>query len=240
MNNYLYKSHNNNEKFWKIMTTILLEICYRNFYIASVFLLMQCFSYFTQGFQLEFFSGVFITSFQAVDFNFNNSIIHHSFACEKLSHQPETEQLLSGAIKPIQNNYEYLSGYSDKLCLKNTLITYKYFEPIDNSIALSSNEAKTWSRLFIIYLNYFYCIQLNKTVLNFLLLYTKLGYLTPFIVIHYYSNIKPGLLNRQNFWFFQIILGLAFFGCIVNQYTILTAIAIFEEFQLEQLDSELL
>nr|YP_009424213.1 hypothetical protein [Ulva flexuosa]AQS79878.1 hypothetical protein [Ulva flexuosa]ATP01436.1 hypothetical protein [Ulva flexuosa]AZP40209.1 hypothetical protein [Ulva flexuosa] len=223
-----------------IMTTILLEICYRNFYIASVFLLMQCFSYFTQGFQLEFFSGLFVTSFQAVDFNFYNNIIHHSFAFEKLNHQPEAEQLLSGTIKPIQNNYDYLSVYSDKFHSRNKLMTYQYEQPINNFIALSSNEAKTWSCLFIIYLNYFYCIQLNEAVLNFLLLYTKLEYLIPFIIIHYYSSIKPGLLNKQKFWFFQIILGLALFAFIVNQYTILTVIAIFEEFKLEQLDSELI
>nr|YP_010003064.1 hypothetical protein JXX86_mgp22 [Ulva sp. TM637]AZP40088.1 hypothetical protein [Ulva sp. TM637] len=211
-----------------IMTTILLEICYRNFYIASVFLLMQCFSYFTQGFQLEFFSGLFITSFQAVDFNFYNSIIHHSFAFEKFK-KTEAEQLS-----------DYLSVYSEKLCPKDELVTYQYHQPINNFIALSSNEAKTWSCLFIIYLNYFYCIELNETVLNFLLLYTKLKYLTLFIIIHTYSNIKPGLLNRQKFWVFQIILGLVFLGFAVNQYTILTVIAIFEEFKLEQLDSELI
>nr|YP_009183735.1 hypothetical protein [Ulva prolifera]ALN38265.1 hypothetical protein [Ulva prolifera]QZJ45958.1 hypothetical protein [Ulva prolifera] len=211
-----------------IMTTILLEICYRNLYIASVFLLMQCFLYFTQGFQLEFFSGLFVTNFQAVDFNFYNNIIHHSFAFEKTNDPVETGQLLSGAVKPIQNHYGYLSVYSARE------------QPINNFIALSSNEAKTWSCLFIVYLNYFYCIQLNERVLNLLLLYTKLEYLTPFIMIHYYSNIKPGLLNKQKLWFFQIILGLAFFGFIVNQYTILTAIAIFEEFKLEQLDSELI
>nr|YP_010437051.1 hypothetical protein NQY40_mgp31 [Ulva meridionalis]UTA96525.1 hypothetical protein [Ulva meridionalis]UTA96583.1 hypothetical protein [Ulva meridionalis] len=220
-----------------IMTAILLEICYRNFYIGFVFLLMQCFSYFTQGFQLEFFSGLFVTSFQAVDFNFYNNIIYHSFAFEKFNYQIDTEQLLSGAIKPIQNYYDYMP-YSDKPCLKNKFINNDLFR--NNFIALSSNEAKTWSCLFIVHLNYFYCIQLNKTVLNFLLLYTKLEYLTPFIMIHYYSNIKPGLLNRQNFWVFQIMLNLLFLGFIINQFIILTIIAIFEELKLEQLDSELI
>ena len=119
-------------------------------------------------------------------------------------------------------------------------MTYQYEQPINNFIALSSNEAKTWSCLFIVYLNYFYCIQLNEAVLNFLLLYTKLGYLIPFIVLHYYSNIKPGLLNRQKFLVFQIILGFSFFGFMLNQYAILTGIAIFEELKLEQLDSELI
>ena len=221
-----------------MVTIILLEICYRNFYIAFVFLLMQCFSYFTQGFQLEFFSGVFVTNIQAVDFNFYSDIKHNPFG--KLNYQTETGQQLSGAVKSIYYNQYQHTVYSDKLGSQCWLLDYEYEQCIDNFIALSSNEAKTWSCLFIVYLNYFYCIQLNQTVLNFLLLYSKLQYLTSFIIIHYYSNIKPGLLNKQKFRLFQVILGLALFIFVLNQYTILTAIAIFEELKLEQLDSELL
>nr|AZP40183.1 hypothetical protein [Ulva compressa] len=227
-----------------MVTTILLEICYRNFYIASVFLLIQCFSYFTQGLQLEFFSGLFVTNIQAVDFNFYSDV--NPF--EKLNYQTETEQQLlplqqqrlSGAEKSIYYNQDQRTVYSDKLDNQSSFLAYNYEQCIDNFIALSSNEAKTWSRLFIVYLNYFYCIQLNQTVLNCLLLYTKLQYLTAFIVIHYYSNIKPGLLNKQKFGLFQVLLSLALFTFVLNQYTILTAIAVFEELKLEQLDSELI
>ena len=227
-----------------MVTTILLEICYRNFYIASVFLLIQCFSYFTQGLQLEFFSGLFVTNIQAVDFNFYSDV--NPF--EKLNYQTETEQQLlplqqqrlSGAEKSIYYNQDQRTVYSDKLDNQSSFLAYDYEQCIDNFIALSSNEAKTWSRLFIVYLNYFYCIQLNKTVLNCLLLYTKLQYLTAFIVINYYSNIKPGLLNKQKFGLFQVLLSLALFTFVLNQYTILTAIAVFEELKLEQLDSELI
>nr|AZT79235.1 hypothetical protein [Ulva compressa] len=227
-----------------MVTTILLEICYRNFYIASVFLLIQCFSYFTQGLQLEFFSGLFVTNIQAVDFNFYSDV--NPF--EKLNYQTETEQQLlplqqqrlSGAEKSIYYNQDQRTVYSDKLDNQSSFLAYDYEQCIDNFIALSSNEAKTWSRLFIAYLNYFYCIQLNQTVLNCLLLYTKLQYLTAFIVIHYYSNIKPGLLNKQKFGLFQVLLSLALFTFVLNQYTILTAIAVFEELKLEQLDSELI
>nr|YP_009560619.1 hypothetical protein [Ulva compressa]ATP01494.1 hypothetical protein [Ulva compressa] len=227
-----------------MVTTILLEICYRNFYIASVFLLIQCFSYFTQGLQLEFFSGLFVTNIQAVDFNFYSDV--NPF--EKLNYQTETEQQLlplqqqrlSGAEKSIYYNQDQRTVYSDKLDNQSSFLAYDYEQCIDNFIALSSNEAKTWSRLFIVYLNYFYCIQLNQTVLNCLLLYTKLQYLTAFIVINYYSNIKPGLLNKQKFGLFQVLLSLALFTFVLNQYTILTAIAVFEELKLEQLDSELI
>ena len=222
------------------MSTILLEICYRNLYIASVFLFMQGFSYFTEGFQLEFFSGLFVTNFQAVDFNFHNNIMYHSFTFEKLSYQPDTEELLSGALKSTQNNYDYLSVYSDKFYLKNKFSTYQYGLSKNHFLALSSNEAKTWSCLFIIYLNYFYCIQLNQAILNCLLLYTKLKYLASFIIIHYYSKIKPGLLNTQQLWVFQLLLTILFLSFIINQYTILTVIAIVEELKLEQLDSELI
>ncbi len=222
------------------MSTILLEICYRNLYIASVFLFMQGFSYFTEGFQLEFFSGLFVTNFQAVDFNFHNNIMYHSFTFEKLSYQPDTKELLSGALKSTQNNYDYLSVYSDKFYLKNKLTTYQYDLSKNHFLALSSNEAKTWSCLFIIYLNYFYCIQLNQAILNCLLLYTKLKYLASFIIIHYYSMIKPGLLNTQKLWVFQLLLTILLLSFIINQYTILTVIAIVEELKLEQLDSELI
>nr|YP_010003100.1 hypothetical protein JXX85_mgp21 [Ulva sp. TM708]AZP40133.1 hypothetical protein [Ulva sp. TM708] len=220
-----------------MVTTILLEICYRNFYIACVFILMQCFSYFTQGFQLEYFSGLFVTNVQAVDFNFYSDIKHNY----KQNHQ--TEQQLSGAAINC-HQHEDLSVYRDKMdnhC-SDQFVAYDYQLSADHFIALSSNEAKTWSCLFIVYLNYFYCIQLNQTALNSLLLYTKLEYLAVFIIIHYYSNVKPGLFNKQKFRFFQAILGitLVLFVFVLNQYTILMAIAIFEEFKLEQLDSELI
>nr|YP_009546838.1 hypothetical protein [Ulva expansa]AYO97760.1 hypothetical protein [Ulva expansa]AYP41038.1 hypothetical protein [Ulva expansa] len=218
-----------------MVTTILLEICYRNFYIACVFILMQCFSYFTQGFQLEYFSGLFVTNVQAVDFNFYSDINHNC----KQNHQ--TEQQLSGTAI-IRHQHDNLSVYSDKMGNHRSFVACDYQPTVDHFIALSSNEAKTWSCLFIVYLNYFYCIQLNQAALNFLLLYTKLEYWAVFIIINYYSNVKPGLFNKQQFWFFQTILGitLALFVFVLNQYTILTAIAIFEEFQLEQLDSELI
>ena len=222
------------------MSTILLEICYRNFYIASVFFFIQGFSYFTQGFQLEFFSGLFVTNFQAVDFNFHNNIMHHAFTCEKLNYQLDTVELLSGVLKPTQYFHDYFSISSDQFYLNNGVTTYQYGLFKNDFIALSTNEAKTWSCLFIIYLNYFYCVQLNEAILSCLVLYTKLKFLAPFIIMHYYSKIKPGLLNAQKFCVFQIMLNFLFLSFIVNQYTILTAIGVFEEFKLEQLDSEVI
>nr|YP_009420532.1 hypothetical protein [Ulva pertusa]ASO76195.1 hypothetical protein [Ulva pertusa]ASO76236.1 hypothetical protein [Ulva pertusa] len=218
-----------------MVTTILLEICYRNFYIACVFILMQCFSYFTQGFQLEYFSGLFVTNVQAVEFNFYSDIQHNY----RQNHQ--TEQELSGAAIYCPQ-HEDLSVYRDKMDNHCSFVAHDYQLSADHFIALSSNEAKTWSCLFIVYLNYFYCIQLNQTALNILLLYTKFEYLAVFIITHYYSNVKPGLFNKQTFRFFQAILGvtLTLFVFVLNQYAILTAIAIFEEFKLEQLDSELI
>nr|UCS09829.1 hypothetical protein [Percursaria percursa] len=222
-------------------TPILLEIYYRSFYIASVFVFVQCFSYFTQGFQLEFFSGLFVTNFQAVDFNFYNDIKHSPFLLKEV-------QLLS-FIMPIEGFLHFcflktifLTFFCAVMALiefsQKTLICFLY-NTIDDFIVLSSNEAKTWSCLFIVYLNYFYCIGLNKSVLNFLLFHAKLVYLVGFLFHHCFSLIKPGLLKKQNLLCLQaLVLFLLLF--IVNQCTILMLIATFEEFKLEQLDSELI
>lgn len=237
-----------------MVTPILLEVYYRSFYIASVFLFVQCFSYFTQGFQLEFFSGLFVTNFQAVDFNFYNDVKDNPF--RKLKHATVAQQLLSSVIAPIEyNECDFFSACGGQrisstifdfyLMYKNKL-SQNYFnlsvpnQPVDDFVVLSSNEAKTWSCLFIVYLNYFYCIELNKAVLDFLLLYAKMVYLIAFVVMHSYSNIKPGLLNKQKLWVFRKLVGFLLFFFILNQYTILTLIGIFEEFKLEQLDSELI
>jgi hypothetical protein len=104
---------------------------------------------------------------------------------------------------------------------------------------LSSNEAKAWFHLFIGYLSYFYCLKLNKTVLYYLLEYTKQLYIAFFIIIQVYAVLIPGILKL---WISKLacIITLTLFLSILSKDIILMLIITLEELQLEQLDSELI
>lgn len=53
---------------------IFLEVYYRSLYTILLILFLNTYKYFSQGFQLEFFSGLLTSNFQALDFNFNENL----------------------------------------------------------------------------------------------------------------------------------------------------------------------
>lgn len=149
--------------------------------------------------------------------------------------EPLKELSVSANIEQIYNKKENcLSTLSLLLLQKQGL-----YEQPTNGFVVQLNEAKTWSYLFMPCLNYFYSIELQFDKLIYLLFYTKLLYFICFIILHIYATMTPGLLKKQKYKLFLLLLKLLLVFFVVNIYLILILVSILEEYKLEQLDSEL-
>ena len=145
------------------MKFILFEVYYRVFYIIGAISIIECFSYFVLGHQLEFFSGLLAFNYQAVDFDFYGDLKRYGFRGKEedyfllLDKQEQAENCENEAIfKP------RLLGCSESVGLDK--------QP-NHLLALSPNEGRAWFYLFIVYLSYFYCLEVDKTVLSLSLIH---------------------------------------------------------------------
>lgn len=230
------------------MTFVLFEIYYRIFYVILAISIVECFSYFIQGHQLEFFSGLLTFSYQAVDFDFYEDFKRYGF-CTSLSHLSPCPQglerfeqedyflLFENKEQCIINeeNEKILLNQQSSSCWKSNDLD----KQCNNLLALSPNEGRAWFYLFIVYLSYFYCLEVDKTTLSNMLVYTKLVYFCILTIFQVYSTFTPGLLKKWTANSFFILIAVT---CILvfSQSGALILIASLEELQLEQLDSELL
>ena len=106
-------------------------------------------------------------------------------------------------------------------------------------LALSPNEGKAWFYLFIVCLSYFYCVEVDKSTLNSMLMYVKLINCCIIAFAQTYSVFIPGLLKKWGgkHFFILMVFTVSFLLSKSVMYILITS---FEELQLEQLDSELL
>ena len=188
------------------MKQLLLEAYYRSVYILITVCFIECLMYFIEGIQLEYFSGLFTFSCQAIEFDFCEDAQLQNFLKQKQQVLPE--------VKP-------------DLCF------YSFF-------TLGANEAKAWLYLFIIYLSYFYCVELDKTTLYYLLASTKIYHVIIFIAAQIRGGVLPGILKTST----PILVFAGSVGSVLtillSQHSFLAVISSFQELQLEPLDSELI
>ena len=187
------------------MKLILFEAYYRGVYIFITVCFIECFTYFIEGTQLEYFSSLFTFSYQAIEFDFCEDTQLQTFFKQK-------QQVLP-AIK--------------------SFCAYSFF-------TLSTNEAKAWFYLFIVYLSYFYCVELDKVILYYLLTYIKVTHVLIFIVVHSRGGLLPGLLKKSVPTFVLTGSFLPLLTVLLNHHFFLVVIFSFKELQLEPLDSELI
>lgn len=187
------------------MKLVLLETYYRSAYIGITVCFIEFFTYFIVGIQLEYFSGLFTFSYQAIEFDF----------CEDIQLQIFLKE--NGVLPAVRPNWEF----------------YSFF-------ILSTNEAKAWFYLFMVYLSYFHCVELDKLVLYYLLTCTKMTYITIFVAIQCRGIGLPGLLKTRVPPLIFVGWLLPVLSILLNQHIFLLAASSFKELQLESLDSELI
>lgn len=221
------------------MKYILFEVCYRIVYIVGTITIIECFSYFVLGYQLEYLSGLLALNYQAVDFNFVEDFKQIKYLLSFNTNLKEENDCLP--LKDIQKQ----SG----LCKEKSIILepplFSYFESYSldekpvHLLTLSANEGKAWFYLFLSCLSYFYCLEVDKSGLSNVLAYLKLMDLSILVLVHIYTVCIPGLLKKwvENYFFICMVIIIIL---LVSKPSILLLAASFEELQLEQLDSELL
>lgn len=222
------------------MKFILFEVYYRVFYTIGAIGIVECFSYFVQGHQLEYFSGLLALHYQAIDFNFYEDLKHYGLQslpkdfkqdesllfCEDKLKQVDICQDRETILEP-----ELLSNFKrncrEKVFLKKHLL------------ALSPNEGRAWFYLFIVCLSYFYCVEVDKSTLKCILMYVKLINFCILAFAQTYSVFIPGLLKKWAGKHFFILMASTVI-LLLSKSVMYILITSFEELQLEQLDSELL
>lgn len=217
------------------MKFILFEVYYRIFYTIGAITIIECFSYFILGHQLEFFSGLLAFNYQAVDFDSYGDLKR---ICQSLpkdlkqedcfllfeDKQGQAEIHENEVLKPLVLSCSESCGLERQP---------RYF------LALSPNEGRAWFYLFIVYLGYFYCLEVDKTTLSSMVMYIKLIYFCILTITQIYSVAIPGLLKKWagNFFFLSVAFTVIL---LFSESAMFILTASFEELQLEQLDSELL
>ena len=219
------------------MKFILFEVYYRVFYTMGAIGIVECFSYFVQGHQLEYFSGLLALHYQAIDFNFYEDLKHYGL--QSLPKENRDESLLF-----CKDNLKQVEICQDRK-------TFLEPEPLSNfksncqekqaehPLALSPNEGKAWFYLFIVCLSYFYCVEVDKSTLNSMLMYVKLINCCIIAFAQTYSVFIPGLLKKWGGKHFFILMVFTV-SLLLSKSVMYILITSFEELQLEQLDSELL
>lgn len=244
------------------MKFILFEVYYRVFYIIGAISIIECFSYFVLGHQLEFFSGLLAFNYQAVDFD-SYGDLRRSGLCTSLLFDLKQDDffLLSENNKERaenSENYKILLKQDPRLfnlnlpAGKDPLVIKDYLkEAIKGAescrldaqcnyfLALSANEGRTWFYLFIVYLSYFYCLEVDKTTLSNVLMHLKRIYYCILIIIHIYSICTPGLFKKWTANYFFILIAVVLV-LLLSPFAVFILITSFEELELERLDSELL
>lgn len=220
------------------MKFILFEVYYRIFYTIGAISIVECFSYFVQGHQLEYFSGLLAFNYQAVDFDFYGDLKRIGLRSLSKDLEQEDCSLL------FENKQRQVENREDKtFILKPQLFSYFESSGLETQpshfLALSPNEGRAWFYLFIVYLSYFYCLEADKTTLNNTLMYIKLINFCILTIAQIYSVVIPGLLKRWARNHFFILIAFMVF-LLFSKSAILILTASFEELQLEQLDSQLL
>lgn len=229
------------------MQFILFEVYYRIFYTIGAISIIECFSYFVLGHQLEYFSGLLAFNYQAVDFDSYGDLRRVGFRWPSSDLELDDCFLLFESAESKSNDH-WTKGLAG-ICEDRAFIFFKPQLLSDDScgldkqpshfIVLSPNEGRAWFNLFIAYLSYFYCLEVDKTTLNNMLLYIKLINLCILTITQTYSVCIPALLKK---WAGNhLFISVAFITFLLSSKSaILILTASFEELQLEQLDSELL
>jgi hypothetical protein len=220
------------------MKFILFEVYYRIFYTIGAICIIECFSYFVEGHQLEYFYGLLAFNYQAIDFD---------------SYGDLRRMGLKLSSKSLEQNDCFLLFENNGGQAENSGGRVFFFKPhplgdsekfnldkqCNDLFALSRNEGRAWFYLFIIFLSYFYCLEVDKTTLNTMFMYVKLTNICILIISHIYSTCIPGLFKkRMGNHFFILMSFMVIFMAVKSAIFILASI--FEELKLEQLDSELL
>jgi hypothetical protein len=226
--------------------------------------LIEIVVYFTHGLQLEYFSGVFTASHQALEFNYNLSIEIIEQQEGKCSIEPA--DIISGTTAKTPYLQSFCSFFNFFILFEP--IPRLLFEEWTNFLPLqeqrqklgwviessgklnqldysrsfynlSTNEGKSWFYLWITFLSYFFCLELSTVYLQCLLVYSKTIYIGLFIAMQVYSLLSPATLKqeRRGFWLLASLLSLVYIA--FNQHGILLLAGTLEEYRLEQLDSQI-
>ena len=219
------------------MKFILFEVYYRVFYTMGAIGIVECFSYFVQGHQLEYFSGLLALHYQAIDFNFYEDLKHYGL--QSLPKENRDESLLF-----CKDNLKQVEICQDRKTFlePEPLSNFKsncQEKQVEHPLALSPNEGKAWFYLFIVCLSYFYCVEVDKSTLNSMLMYVKLINFCIIAFAQTYSVFIPGLLKKWGGKHFFILMVFTV-SLLLSKSVMYILITSFEELQLEQLDSELL
>lgn len=220
------------------MKFILFEVYYRILYTIGAISLIECFSYFVLGHQLEYFSGLFAFYYQAVDFDSYGDLSRVGFRRPSSDLELDDCFLLFGSAKHTQASIWEERAF----ILKPQLLSDDYCglgKQLNRFLVLSPNEGRAWFNLFIAYLSYFYCLEVDKTTLNNMLLYIKVINFCILTITQTYSVCIPALLTK---WAGNhLFISVAFITFLLSSKSaIFILTSSFEELQLEQLDSELL
>lgn len=220
------------------MKIILFEIYYRIFYTIGAISIVECFSYFVQGHQLEYFSGLLAFNYQAVDFDSYGDL--KRIGLQLLS--KDLEQKDFSLI--FEDKQEQVENQEGKKCIlkSQSLSDFENFgldKQSSSYLTLSPNEGRAWLHLFIAYLSYFYCLEADKATLNNMFMYIRLISFCILIIAQIYSIVIPGLLKRWARKHFFISMAFAVV-LLLSEFAIFILTATLQELQLEQLDSLLL
>jgi hypothetical protein len=219
------------------MKFILFEVYYRIFYTIGAISIIECFSYFVLGHQLEYFSGLLAFNYQAVDFDSYGDLRRVGFR------RPSSD------LEQYDCFLLFESAEQARICEDRAFILKPQFlndserceldKQASDFLVLSPNEGRAWFNLFIAYLSYFYCLEVDKTTLNTMLMYIKLINFCILTITQTYSVCIPALLKKWAGNHFFILVGFMTF-LLSSKSAIFILTASSEELQLEQLDSELL
>jgi hypothetical protein len=217
---------------------ILFEVYYRIFYTIGAMSIIECFSYFVEGHQLEYFYGLLALNYQAIDFDSYGDLRRIELQLLPKRLQQDDCFLLFEDKRGQTENSGYKAFFS-KLDLLSDSEKCDLGKQRSDLFVLSRNEGRAWFYLFIIFLSYFYCLEVDKATLNTMLMYTKRIHFCILIISHIYSVFTPGLFKkRTGNNFFILMLFMAIFT--TGESAIFILASTFEELKLEQLDSELL
>jgi hypothetical protein len=218
------------------MKFILFEVYYRIFYTIGAISIIECFSYFVLGHQLEYFSGLLAFNYQAVDFDFYGDLKRVGFR------RPSSDLELDDCFLLFESAKQAGICEDRVFILKPQLLSNDSCgldEQPSHFLVLSPNEGRAWFYLFIAYLSYFFCLEVDKTTLNNMLMYIKLINFCILTITQTYSVCIPALLKKWvgNHFFISVVF---IIFLLSSKSAMFILIASSSELQLEQLDSELL
>ena len=251
------------------MKLVVLELSYRILYLLLSLFLFYCFSYFNQGVQLEYFSGLFVNEYQAIDFNCDENIRHElnnmlNFLIEEKQHISQNVFQTSSASQNKKTLIEMVNPCKGSemtgIIVYTDFLKPRFFflgmggelqgdiqnlkSSLNNESFLefaNQNESKTWAYLFVSSLTYFYCLQLNVTYTNGFVVRNMLSYFCLIFCIQFTALIAPGLLKQQRGYcnLVHLLTAVTVLSLIGNQNLFFMLINSIYELTLEPLDSEL-